>query len=431
MTCFRQISSALASAAVLCLAFAPDASAQSTNGLHSRQILPIVVDTASFSSRIVLTSPMLPSTATASTIDAFYVPAAGTATPAPIACTATVLDNGKTVTYGSLRELCPNLVAGSNYGYLRLTRRGSNLTSGAFSVNRGFHVFSRVSNPAGIGFSVEAFPEHAFGGGQQIVLGGRNAPATQGTPAYQTNCFVGTFADFPSGGQVQIRTTRDLLNADPSTTISLVPNSMVRLLDVFAATGATAADFDNASIVFTPGANVGNAPALMAFCTVQDNNSLGADFRIAEPLGYPRSEHASRRTSFNTDALGRGFSLAPDSYQAFFLNFRVPDTIGCELVDQVSAVPLPADSGIELFLRRADGSPSGVAVAGTAGTTGFFNVDLGTKAANGYGNPGYLLVVQSTAVPASSNINYGLVCRSGSGHSRPHRVAEGSGRLIP
>lgn len=407
------------------------AGAQSTHGLHSQQILPVVVDTASYSSRITITSPMLPSQTAAPTVDAYYVPADGTATTSPMQCNPTLLEHGKTYTYGTLRALCPNLAQGSNYGYLRLVRRGTQSAPGAFSVNRGFHAYSRVSSSAGIGFSVEGFPENAFSGATQVVLGARNAPATASTPSYQTNCFVGTFSDFPQGGTINVRTTRNLSWAEPSTTLTLGPNRLVRILDVFAATGSQSPAFDNASVVFSHASSQNATKPFMAFCTVQDNASFGADFRIAEPLGYPMSEHSARRTFWDRDALGRGFSLAPGGHQAFFLNFHVPDIIGCDLVNPTTQAILPANNGIELYLRRANSTPIGIAIAGGPGVTSISNVDLGSKEASGYYNPGHLLVVQSTATPAATNLNYGLVCRSGSGHSLPHRIAEGDGRLIP
>lgn len=406
--------------------------AQSTHGMHSQQVLPIVVDTPSFSSRITITSPSLPSSSAAPMVDAYYVPGYGTATQSPLQCNATQLVDGKTTTYNTLRALCPGLAQGSNYGYLRLVRRGTVMSPGAFSVQRGFHAYSRVSNPAGIGFSVEGFPENAFAGGTQVVLGARNAAATASTPAYQTNCFIGTFNDFPQGGVINVRTARALGTTEPTANAVLGPNMLVRVLDIFAATGAVSPDYDNAAVTFYPQDSANAKKPYMAFCTVQDNTSLGADFRIAEPLGYPLSEHEGRRTTTDRDALGRGFSLAPNGYQTFFLNFRVPDVVGCNLLDPTTGDPLPANNGIELYLRRADGStPTGVAVAGGPGVTSISNVDLGSKEANGYYNPGHLLVVQSTAVPAATNLNYVMTCRSGSGHSLPHRVAEGDGRLIP
>ena len=64
------------------------------------------------------------------------------------------------------------------------------------SANLPYAGFSRVSNFAGNGFSVEAFPAHTFTSAYSRVMGIRRLVAAGGAPPYQTNCFVGNLVDY-------------------------------------------------------------------------------------------------------------------------------------------------------------------------------------------------------------------------------------------
>ena len=414
------------------------AHAQSTHGLHSRMILPVAVDSSTYHSRIYLTSPMLPG-GPSTTFDVTYVPGDGTAQTLPLSCNSVTAAPGETAVFATLRDLCPNLAQGSNFGYLQFNRKGT--PPGNTAVYRGMHLYSRVSNDVGIGFSIEGFPESAFTGTRQHVIGLDRLPAPYYNPAYQTNCFIGTFADFPPDAGIRLNLRHNDLDGympglgqyQPG------PNRFIRLLDVLAPPFNPMPEIKDAAIEFTyvpaSGSNQADGPyPFMAFCTVQDNSSFGADFRIAKPFGYPLDNHTLRRTQQTYDIFAREFSLAPNSYAVYYLDFRTPDIVGCDLIDPVTAAVLPAAAGIELHLREANDTPAGAPIIGGDGTglTRLYNVALGPKGTHGnWGNPGYLLVVQSTAAAATSTIDYGVVCRSGSGHSLLRRASIGSGRLIP
>lgn len=412
--------------------------AQSAHGMHNTMVLPVVVDSATYQSRIYITSPLLPGGSN-TTIESSYVPGDGTAQSQPLTCNTVTATPGQTLVFANLRELCPDLAQGSNFGYLRVIRKGAVPSSS--SVYRGIHVYSRVSNAAGIGFSIEGFPEAAFTGTHQVVIGVDRLPAPYYSPAYQTNCFVGTFSDFPADGQIYVHLRRNGDSIRKSLgVLQPGPSRFIRLMDaLFDPSMPPQEAITDATVEFSfwrqGGGGTGEGPyPFMAFCTVQDNTSLGADFRIAKPFGYPKDDHTQRRSQQTYDIYGRAFSLAPNSYATYYLDFRTPDIVGCDLIDASTNALLPANAGIELHLREANDTQAGQAVTGGDGTgqTRLYNVALGPKGTHGsWGNPGYLLVVQSTATPAASTINYGVVCRSGSGHSLLRRIESGSGRLIP
>jgi hypothetical protein len=430
----------LLSAFLLLAAFAPAAHAQGTHGLHARMILPVAVDSSTYHSRIYLTSPMLPG-GPSTGFDVTYVPGDGTAQTQVLSCNSVTAAPGETLVFATLRDLCPNLAQGSNFGYLRFNRNGTIGTNSASSaIYRGMHLYSRVSNDAGIGFSIEGFPESAFTGTRQLVIGLDRLPAPYYTPAYQTNCFIGTFADFPVGAQINLNLRHNDLDGYMPGLASYQPgpNRFIRILDVLSSPFNPMPELMDAGIEFSytpPGSDQqqeGSYP-FMAFCTVQDNSSFGADFRIAKPFGYPKDDHALRRTQQTSDIYGRAFALAPNNHATYYLDFRTPDIVGCDLINPADNSLLPANSGIEMHIRETDGTPAGMAITGGNGTglTRLYDIALGPKGTHGGGNPGYLLVVQSTAAPAASTIDYGVVCRSGSGHSLLRLVESGSGRLIP
>ena len=60
-----------------------------------------------------------------------------------------------------------------------------NLTS-----NLPYAGFSRVSNPQGNGFTVEAFAASEFTSADGVINGLRRSAATPSAPAFQTNCFL-------------------------------------------------------------------------------------------------------------------------------------------------------------------------------------------------------------------------------------------------
>ena len=356
------------------------ASAQSTDGYHAIQVLPVVVETATFVSRIVVRNP-LPDRSL--TLAFTYVPAQGTSQLTPIQCPNYTLYSNHT--FESLRAICPSLPSGSQFGILYV-RQIQSQTSGESATAEvvPFSMYSRVSNSAGNGFSVEAFPAHAFTSARSVVSGLRRKAATVDSPAFQTNCFIGNLNDItpdpnPVATQVDYLLFDQINQPIGAGAVTLVPGQVVRLLDVFYAAGASEWDFDNARIDFVETGD--GEPALVTFCTVQDNTSFGADFRIGKPEqgsshALPgiffggQDDHVLRNSTLAesitlSEGAGatstRAFSLGPGALiNTHLFYFRHPDYVQCELVDPATGVRATPTLGLEMRLLASDGTGQGV-----------------------------------------------------------------------
>ena len=150
--------------------------AQTTDGYHSIQIFPVVVDTASFAQRFNFRNP----NSAIVTVTPRYYGATGTSqgTAGVLVCPTFNIDPGKTATFTSLRTLCPALLSGSQFGFL--------YTSELSTANLPYAGFSRVANPQGNGFTVEAFPAHTFTSADSVINGLRRLAAGPSNPAFQT-----------------------------------------------------------------------------------------------------------------------------------------------------------------------------------------------------------------------------------------------------
>jgi hypothetical protein len=402
------------------------ASAQSNDGFHTHQIIPVAVDSASFSQRFVFRAyfPALPVP-----VLVRYYPAEGTSQSEPIDCpTFTLLTGGQEggMVFDSLRDLCPGLPVGSQFGLLYLRADG---------VQRPFAAFTRVSNAKGIGFSIEAFPAHVFTEAPAIVDGIRRRAATASSPGLQTNCFLGNLGELtPSARTGTQQVVYSVTRPDKTgyaSAVDLAPGQFVRLLDVFAAAGAPAGDFDNAAFRYAPSNPTEYAP-IVGFCTVQDNSSFGADFRIAKfsqnPItcsfencgwDYMGDGQMMRMTEARDDAAIPGvgrlpFSIpaGPNHQNSHVFYFRRPDTVGCSL-QVYGGSASGAAYGLEMRLVRQDQT-----VAGGDGVTAFSGVYLGDKRDGGSLDERYVLQVESNGQNEASARPYGIYCQSGSGHTR-------------
>jgi hypothetical protein len=401
-----------------CLGHAGLGQAQSTDGFHSIQVFPVVADTASFTQKFTLHNP----NAQSITITPRYFPGDGTpqATPGALTCpNITIAANSDSV-FNTLRLICPALAAGSNFGFLHLTE--------TTAVNGGFSGYSRVSNPAGNGFSVEAFPAHTFTSADTRVSGIRRLAATVGAPAFQTNCFLANLNDLtPAATPVSTTITYIIKNSlqqnMASGTVNLVPGRLVRLLDVFATAGIPG-DVDNASITFTE--TSADEPALMAYCTVQDNTSFGADFRIAKQVNsssasgglYAQDDHVNRDILEGADIFNRAYTIPAGSQSAntHLMYFRHPDNVQCEIIDPATGVRATQAYGLEMRLVDQNNNP--IPGAGGDNATGFGEVYLGDKTdRNGGANTRYTIEVESNTTNTAANKPYLLRCQSGSGHT--------------
>lgn len=418
MNRIKQIRIAAACAAGLGLA-ASAAHAQSTDGYHSIQIFPVVVDTASFTQRFSFHNPSLLS---AVTVTPKYYPATGTSqAPNLINCPTFNIAAGKTVVFTSLRQMCGSLASGSQFGFLYTSE--VNLSS-----NLPYAGFSRVSNPQGNGFTVESFPASTFTSADSFINGIRRLAATSNSPAFQTNCFLANLNEVSAGGTAtSIHYT--LYNSSMAVIgggdVVLAPGQTVRLLDVFAAGGAPGGDHNDAAVRFEEN-NVSEEPGLMSLCTTQENTTFGADFRIAKQevgaggLGFPgdvtgsQDNHVSRETRVNADSVGRPFEIGSGaSSNTHVVYFRHPDYAQCELLD-AGNVRHVAGAGLEMRMLDQDG----LVIAGGVNSQGWTEIYLGDKTdRNGGSNSRYTIEVESNGQNTGATRAYKLHCQSGSGHT--------------
>ena len=414
----------LAIAASLCAAAftSHTVQAQSTDGFHTIQIFPVVVDSASFTQKFTFRNP----NSSTVNIAMYYFPGGGPQTTGGLCGTYAVNANSDR-TFDTLRNICPGLAAGSNFGFL--------WTYEVDAANLPYSGFSRVANPQGNGFAVEAFAASEFTSADASVPGLRRSAATVSAPAFQTNCFVGVLPDYsgPATGTVPVDLTlKSSANATlGTTTLNIVPGTVVRLLDVFASMGAPATDHINARLELFENYPA-SEPGIFAFCTVQDNTSFGADFRIAkQETGYlgeagsgnvgPQSDYDARTslrsTDVNTSDGARTFEIAAvnGSANTHVIYFHHPDWVQCEIIDPNTGVRALNGYGLEMRLLQRDGT---TVLGGGDNTQGFGEVYLGDKPDYNNGNSGrYTIEVENNGFNTASTRPYRLKCQSGSGHT--------------
>ena len=414
-------SSALAVAVAAAMgSFAFPAYAQTTDGFHTHLVFPVVVDSGSFTQRFTFTNP---DTNRPMTVVPTYVPGEDTTQGSTITCPQVVLPAGKQTEFTSLRQLCPDLADGSQFGFLTVHKISA--------TNRIFAGFSRVSNPQGIGFTVEAFPLHTFTSADTVVTGLRRRAASGGAPAFQTNCFIGNLNEItPAASPVTTSVQYTLRSSTGSTlgsgVVNLSPGKLKRMLDVFGAAGAPPGNHDDATITFHEASS--GEPGILSFCTVQDNTSFGADFRIGkQELGKStpysgiggQDETASRDSTVASEVAhnggARAFAIAAGaSTNTHVVYFKHPDYVQCELINPGTGLRAEAAYGLEM--RMVDQYGTGV-IAGGANSTGFGKVYLGDKADRNNGaNTRYAIQVESNGSNEGANRPYRLHCQSGSGH---------------
>lgn len=408
-------------AGLLAAASLTTANAQSTDGFHGIQIFPVVVDSASFTQRFNFSNP---DAANNVVVTPEYFPGEGTTQAAPILCPDFTIPAGGQKVFTTIREICPALAAGNQFGYLYTIQKGTG--------NQLYSGYSRVSNGAGIGFSLESFPAHTFTSADTTVIGLRRLAATSSTPAYQTNCFVGNVQERTPNLNLPNDVTFELFSSTGvalgNGMLSILPGKLVRMLDIFQAAGAPAGDQTDAYIRFRE--NGTGEPGLMTFCTVQDNTSFGGDFRIGKQergYGTQYSGVGAQDDSVVRDATvgfdirtsgetaGRAFSIpASASSNTHVVYFRHPDYVQCEIIDPATGVRALETYGLEL--RLVDQYVN--VLAGGNNATGFGKVYLGDKTDRNNGTNGrFTIEVESSEVNVTAVRPYRLHCQSGSGHT--------------
>jgi len=372
------------------LALCGTAQAQSPNGYGTIVDLPLVVNTGTFSSDIFIHA----TSAGANTIGVTYYGATGTPTGV-VFCGNIALAAGETGQY-TLQGLCGLPPAASNFGRLRLQE--------VVTTNRPFAAYARVQSFSANGFSVEGFPIGNLAGsdGSQFVQGLRRQA---GAPGYQSNCFISALGE-PVSVLWSLQNGATGATIGSSTTVALAANEIVRVLDVFTARGAPAGDYSNVRARFTE--NGPNEAGFVAYCTVQNNTSFDADFRIAKDA-EPSDRNYVYTAFSNTDGLGAPLSIGLASEKEILgIHLRHPDFVACSVGGSQVA-------NLEMQLK----DPSGVVVAGGGSVSSFGETYLGNRDQRNGGISGLWTIEVSSTGSATIPAPYSISCTAGNGTHRP------------
>lgn len=400
--------------------------AQTTAGAGTVIVIPLVSHSTSFKTEIFVRNPNSNSiTLNVGFYDTLLAPP-----PGQRPCTSFSVPAGRTASF-TLDTQCTFNPANSHFGMVVLAD-----ATGTYNTNY-FYAFARIQNPTGIGFSSEGFPVGNFSGQIASVIGLKRQAAS---PGYQTNCFVGALGE---AVDYSVTLFDGTTNAQLGSVItgSLVPYQTVRYLDVFAAAGAPAGDHPNIRAEFAT--SDANAPSLVGFCTVQENNTFGADFRIAKSRDA-LDRRAKRFMCYATDPTDITCQTVDPSAPTqvpsttlrniHYLFLAQPDFVKCDLVS-------PHLADLEMRLRLADDAYNGNAVfvptapyatnppytAGGAALTGFY-IFTGHRSQVGQGAgvgqiTRWFIDVQASATGLTNSadfpVDYGIVCKSGNGVSIP------------
>jgi hypothetical protein len=266
---------AIAAAVIFGALGATPAMAQTAFGSSKTIVFPLLANTQTFTTTVTLYNP----NASDVTVGLDYFDANNTApptVPGPKPCSDVLVPATGSVAF-TLSSQC-TLEAGSHFGPL--------IVSDNAGVAQIFG-YSRTENNASAGFSIEGFPSENFATDTTNVTGLQGSTIAAPPPARTSNCFVTAQADAIT---YDMNLFDGTTGAQIGSTVSgaLNPFEQIRYLDVFSPTVANApaaTDFSNVRAEFTR--TSAGTQQMVAFCTVQDNATFGADFRIAKAVTPP------------------------------------------------------------------------------------------------------------------------------------------------
>ena len=433
MNAFRKSAHSMLGAALLFL-FSGAASAVTTAGAASSIVLPAASKTTSFETEVFVynRNPY------AMTVKVLYYEANNFGAAAgQKPCNDLPLAAGETKSF-KLADQCPVLNDGASHFGLMVLRDGSGGSIGGNTTEklRTFYGYSRVQHVNTLqGFSIEGFPEHVFSGSIAYSTGlKRNGPSPDLNffpYLYQSNCFVGSLGD-PVSYRIRLFNGSGTKIGNDITG-SLQPYQLFRYLDIFTVAGIPTGELENIRVEFdeTNNAVPNGGRSFIGFCTLQDNRSFGADFRIAKSLD---SANASLR---KLRCRGTGAVNDYGSIDGTCQPIADPATIsipnGTTLhrwsmfvhhPDYLKCTILGANQN-QLEIRLLD--PAGAKVAGDTAASSFY---VETKARAEEIVDGvqafWSLDVQARNAGQATAIGYGLECRSGSGISLSGQPTDGS-----
>ena len=377
--------------AIAGLAACGSASAQSPNGFASIIHMPVVVSSSTFHTTMFVHNPNL----TATNVQFNYYGATGTPNAGAVNCGVTSIPARRTVQF-DVATLCSLTGASSNFGNMRIYETDPAV--------KPIAVYTRVQAFTGNGFSIEGYPigNISNDAGLSVVLGVQRQAAA---PVYVTNCFVSSVGEAVNVDMV----LKDENNVQLGTTQSyaLAANEMKRLSDVFTIAGAPVGDYSNVRVEFSEGVSVGN-PSFAAFCTVQNNTSFDADFRMAKTVDPDDSTRAHSVTQ-NKDGLGNHLAIPPGSKQVFGIYLQHPDFVSCRVF---------GDGAPNAELRLLD--PQGSVAAGGNNINQFGEFYLGEKSTRDNGANGmWTIEVGSRDGLGLDADKFHVGCDSGNGSNEP------------
>ena len=389
------------------------AGAQSTAAAGSVVVIPVVAQTASYSTEVTVQNPnVMPIT-----LNVDYYDAVDTKTPGLQPCSQLTVPALATVPF-TVSPQCTLDMTKAHFGMLVLQDAATQQTD-------TFFAYSRVQNPSNIGFSIEGFPIGTFSGAPSDVVGIKRMAAA---PSYQSNCFVGALGEAINYQLILRDGTTNTMIGSPITG-TLQPYQLKRYLDVFSAASAPSGDYSNVRANFT--ATTTNLtpgfPAFVGFCTVQDNTYYSNDFRIAKSTDALNDAN-KRLICFGQDSCGTVSVTNPEQItgtttrNVYSMIITQPDFVACNLV------AASADLANLQMRIRGPGAPFGTTVwpssapydSGGAGKTSFY-ISTGPRNAvnNGTATRWFIDVEQTSTSTATGAINYGITCQSGNGTEVP------------
>ena len=387
--------------------------AVTTAGASSTIVIPVVASTSSFVSEISVYYPgPFSGTATQMTMNVLYYEANGLPSPGPKACSQLTVNAGETKSF-VLGTQCA-LGAGSHFGLLVLQDAAAEKTNYFFAFNRTESVTAHE------GFSVEGFPSANFSGQGAEVSGLKRVAAL---PGFQTNCFVASLGESVGYQLALFNSSGTQIGTTLSGTLGAWEE--VRYLDIFGAVGASPGDYTNARAMFFV-TNSPDVPSLIGFCTVQENQFFGADFRIAK--SRDGRDSGQRRVSCragNADCtdVGGGLQITDITKKhAFRLLIRPPDFVKCSILgSQASSLEIA-------LLPLGSFAPGGTVLAGGTGQHSFYYSTGARSTSNGGVAEFFNLEVQTTAAAPAGTYTYAIRCDSGNGTGDAGLVNTGNSR---
>lgn len=383
-----------AAAAIAVSLFAGHTHAQTTAGIATTIIFPVTAQSTSFASQVTLFNPG-PSLLTASV--AFHE-GNNSATPGPKVCNDVSVPAGRSIQF-TLPTQCA-LGIGGHFGVLVVADK-------AVPQVNAFYGYMRVQNPQGVGFSIEGFPAQNFNNQVSNVTGLRKQAAA---PGYQTNCFVGSL-DQPVSYQLKLFDDTTGTQIGGTLSGSLGAFQQYRYLDVFGANGVNAPAGDRLNIRAQFTQTSGGAANLIGFCTVQDNTSFGADFRIAKSYGSPSSSFFAQ----GGNTFGSTASLGTLDNQPVVVLVNGQPTLRLSAVDDV-----PYSEVINVV----NGSPLNSVGPGVKGAT----IAGGGITINGSAQPNQVNQILGTVSGGAGNSANGNAAAVGGGYGN---TASGQDSMVP